>query len=68
MSLTVARVRAFLGALFAAAGILIAIQLLVKPVPLNQKAMGLAFAAVLIALGVVRIRMYVVTRQRLAEK
>jgi hypothetical protein len=68
MSLTVARVRAVLGALFAAAGILIAVQLLAKPAPLNQKAMGLAFAAVLIALGVVRIRMYVMTRRRLSEK
>ena len=58
MSLGIARIRAILGAIFALLGAGIGVELLLRPGALNSKVMGLAFAAVLIGLGVVRVRMY----------
>lgn len=58
MSLGIMRIRAILGVAFAVAGVVIGGELALKPAPLNQKLLGLAFAGVLIALGLVRIRMY----------
>jgi hypothetical protein len=64
MTLRVARIRAILGGLFALLGVAIAVQVLVRNAPGN-KLMGLAFAVVLIGLGIVRIRMYlIVARQQ----
>lgn len=56
--LQVAKIRAGLGILFALLGAGIGIEILFRPEPVNQKLMGLAFAVVLIALGAVRVRMY----------
>jgi hypothetical protein len=58
VSLGIARIRAILGAIFALLGAGIGVELLLRPGALNSKVMGLAFAAVLIGLGVVRVRMY----------
>jgi hypothetical protein len=54
----IARIRAILGGIFALLGAGIGIELLLRPGTLNAKMLGLAFSAVLIGLGVVRIRMY----------
>jgi len=62
MNRTIARIRAAIGVAFAIAGLFIMGQLLLKAAPFNQKLMGLAFAAVLVALGVVRVRAYLLTR------
>jgi hypothetical protein len=56
--LQVAKIRAGLGILFALLGAGIGIEILFRPEPFNQKLLGLGFAVVLIALGVVRVRMY----------
>ena len=64
MNRTIARVRAAIGVAFAVAGLFIMVELLLKPAPFNQKLMGLAFSAVLVALGVVRVRAYLLTRPR----
>jgi hypothetical protein len=65
MTLRVARIRAILGGLFGLLGVAIAVQILLREGPFNQKLMGLGFAVVLIGLGVVRIRLYfVVARQQ----
>jgi len=61
-TLVVARTRAIIGAAFALLGFGIAVQLLLRPEPLKQKLLGLAFAFVLIALGVVRVRGYLLLR------
>jgi hypothetical protein len=61
--LAVARYRAAFGAAFALLGLGIAISLLLRGEPLNQKLLGLAFAAVLVLLGVVRVRTYLAVRQ-----
>lgn len=58
MTLRVAKIRAVLGIVFALLGFTVGVQLLLRPGPMNQKMLGLAFAAVLIGLGVVRVRMY----------
>ncbi len=58
-----ALVRALIGSAFAVLGIGIAIQLLLRPEPLAQKYMGLGFSLVLIALGVVRVRGYLLMRK-----
>jgi hypothetical protein len=58
MTLRVAKIRALLGIVFALLGCAVGVQLLLRPGAMNQKMLGLAFAAVLIALGVVRVRMY----------
>jgi hypothetical protein len=58
MTLGIARIRAVLGVVFALLGLGIGVQLLLRPVGLNEKLLGLAFALVLIALGAVRVRMY----------
>jgi hypothetical protein len=63
--LQVAKIRAGLGILFALLGAGIGIQLLFRPEPVNQKLMGLAFAVVLIALGTVRVRMYLKIKREL---
>ena len=62
-TLNLARIRAMIGSAFALLGIVIAVQLLLKPEPFNQKIMGLGFALVLIALGVVRVRGYLLLRK-----
>jgi hypothetical protein len=61
-SLAVARIRAMIGAAFAVLGAGIAVQLLLRPEPLNAKLLGLGFSFVLIALGVVRVRTYLSMR------
>jgi hypothetical protein len=61
--LQLVRLRAILGGVFGGLGIYLAAELLVKPAPFNQKLMGLAFAIVLIGLGAVRIRAYVIARR-----
>jgi hypothetical protein len=58
-----AGIRAVIGAAFALLGAGIAIQLLLRPEPFNQKLMGLAFAFVLIALGALRVRGYLKLRR-----
>lgn len=58
MTLGIARIRAILGVIFALLGAGIGLQLILRPGALNQKLLGLAFAAVLIGLGVVRVRVY----------
>jgi hypothetical protein len=58
VTLRVAKIRAFLGIVFALLGMAVGVQLLLRPGAMNQKLLGLAFAAVLIGLGVVRVRMY----------
>ena len=63
MTLGIARLRAIIGAAFAVVGVVIMVELLLKPVPLNEKLLGLAFAATLVALGIVRVRMYVKARR-----
>jgi hypothetical protein len=62
MNRTIARIRAAIGGAFAIVGLVIMIQLILKPAPPNQKLMGIAFAAVLVALGVVRVRAYLLNR------
>ena len=62
-TLAVARIRAIIGAAFALLGAGIAVQLLLRPEPLKQKLLGLGFALVLIALGVVRVRGYLALRR-----
>ncbi len=66
MTLRVAKIRALLGTVFALLGIAVGVQLLLKPGPFNAKLIGLAFAAVLVALGVVRVRMYLKIKRELA--
>ena len=63
MNPTIVRVRAVIGAGFAVIGLVIGAELLAKPVPLNQKFLGLAFSAVMIALGIVRVRTYWMLRK-----
>jgi hypothetical protein len=58
VTLRVARIRAILGVIFALLGVGVGVQLLLRPVAMNQKMLGLAFAGVLIGLGIVRVRMY----------
>ena len=58
MNPTIVRVRAVIGAGFAVIGLVIGGELLAKPAPFNQKFLGLAFCAVMIALGIVRVRTY----------
>jgi hypothetical protein len=55
VTLRIARIRAVIGGIFALLGLGIGVEILLRP---GDKRMGLAFAAVLIALGVVRVRMY----------
>jgi hypothetical protein len=63
VNVAIARIRAVIGVAFAVVGVVIIGELLVKPVPLNQKLMGTAFAAVLVALGIVRVRTYLAARR-----
>ena len=63
MNLTIVRVRAAIGVAFAIVGVVIMGELLVKPAPFNQKLLGLAFAVVLVALGIVRVRAYLAARR-----
>ncbi len=58
MTLGIARIRAIIGVVFALLGIGIGAQLLMRPGPMNQKMLGLAFAVVLVGLGSVRVRAY----------
>jgi hypothetical protein len=60
---TIVRVRAVIGAGFAVIGLVIGAELIAKPAPLNQKMLGLAFSAVMVALGVVRVRTYWLMRK-----
>ncbi len=64
--LAIARIRALLGTAFALLGAGIAVSLLLRPEPFNQKIMGLCFALVLIALGAVRVRTYLSLRKRMS--
>jgi hypothetical protein len=66
VTLRVAKIRAVLGGIFAILGVAVGVQLLLRPGAMNQKMMGLAFAAVLIGLGVVRVRMYLKVKSDLA--
>jgi hypothetical protein len=61
--LAVARYRAAFGAAFALLGVGIAITLLLRGEPFNQKILGLGFAGVLVLLGVVRVRTYLALRR-----
>jgi hypothetical protein len=65
VTLRVAKIRALLGIIFALLGVAVAVQLLLRPGAMNQKTLGLAFAAVLIALGVVRVRVYLKIKSEL---
>jgi hypothetical protein len=65
MTLRVAKIRAFLGIVFALLGLAVGTQLLLRPGAMNQKMLGLAFAAVLIGLGVVRVRMYLKVKEEI---
>jgi hypothetical protein len=65
VTLRVAKIRALLGIIFALLGVAVAVQLLLRPGAINQKTLGLAFAAVLIALGVVRVRVYLKIKSEL---
>ncbi len=60
MNPDIARIRAILGGVFAVLGILIAARILLSPSPFSQKLLGLAFAVVLVGLGAVRIRNYLI--------
>ncbi len=64
--LAVARVRAIIGGAFALLGVGIAVQLLLRSEPFNQKILGLCFSLVLIALGVVRVRTYLAVKRETA--
>ena len=66
MTLRVAKIRAVLGMAFALLGLAIGVQLLLRPGTLNAKLLGLAFAVVLIGLGLVRVRMYLKVKSDLA--
>ena len=66
MTLRVAKIRAFLGIIFALLGIAVGVQLLLRPGTMNAKLLGLAFAALLVGLGVVRVRMYLKVKSELA--
>jgi hypothetical protein len=66
MTLRVAKIRAILGIVFALLGLAVGIQLLLRPGALNAKLLGLAFAGVLIGLGLVRVRMYLKIKSDLA--
>ncbi len=62
-TLAVARIRAIIGGAFALLGVGIAVQLLLRGEPFNQKILGLCFSLVLIALGVVRVRAYLAAKR-----
>lgn len=62
-TLQVAKIRALLGILFGGLGVAVGVRTLLTPGP---KLMGLAFAAVLVALGFVRVRMYLKVKNELA--
>lgn len=57
-SLAIIRIRAIIGALFAAAGVVIGVRVALDPHPFNTKLIGFAFTVVLIGLGGVRVREY----------
>ncbi|MGA2393273.1 MAG: hypothetical protein ABSH03_07990 [Candidatus Lustribacter sp.] len=61
--LRLAKIRAALGCLFVLFGLGIGVEILVRPGP---KLLGLAFAVVLVALGVVRVRAYLLLKNELA--
>jgi hypothetical protein len=65
MTLRVAKIRAILGIVFALLGAGIAVNLLLHPGQMKEKWLGLAFAVVLIGLGVVRVRMYLKVKNEL---
>jgi hypothetical protein len=58
VTLRVAKIRAVIGVVFALLGIAVGLQLLLRPGEMNQKLLGLGFAAALVGLGAVRVRMY----------
>ena len=59
----VAKIRALLGILFGVLGVAVGVRTLMTPGP---KLMGLAFSVVLVALGFVRVRMYLKVKNELA--
>jgi uncharacterized membrane protein HdeD (DUF308 family) len=56
------RYRMISGAIFSLLGIVIAVELVLRPGPMQSKIAGFGFAIVAIALGVVRIVQYVQAR------
>lgn len=66
MTLRIAKIRAILGVVFALLGLGVGVQLALRPGAMNQKLLGLAFAAALIGLGAVRVRMYLKMKSDLA--
>jgi len=66
MMLRVAKIRAFIGLVFALLGLAVGVRLLLAPGTMNAKLLGLAFSVVLIGLGLVRVRMYLKVKSDLA--
>ncbi|GAC1417649.1 MAG: hypothetical protein NVSMB64_27490 [Candidatus Velthaea sp.] len=56
------RMRAISGAVFGVLGVIIAVQIVVRPAPWNTKLFGFAFVAVALALTIVRTRDYLRAR------
>jgi FAD/FMN-containing dehydrogenase len=52
------RIRAISGAMFGLCGIIVAVELAIKPAPGNAKLIAFALPVVMVALAVVRIRDY----------
>lgn len=65
--LRIAKIRAILGIVFALLGLAVGVQLLIRPGAMNAKFLGLAFAVVLVGLGVVRVRMYLKLKSDLGQ-
>jgi hypothetical protein len=59
------RYRMISGAIFSLLGIVIAVELVLRPGPVQSKIAGFGFALVAIALGVVRIVQYLQARSTL---
>jgi len=57
-TLTHYRMRAISGAMFGVFGIIVAVELAVKPAPVNAKLLAFALPVVMVALAVVRVRDY----------
>ena len=66
MTLQQARIKAVIGIVFLILGIAIGIELLLRPGALGTKLFQLAFPVVMIALGLVRVRMYLKVKSELA--
>ncbi len=62
------RYRMISGAIFAAVGVVIAAELVLRPGPVQSKIVGFAFAIAVIALGVARILQYRQARTTLGAR